>query len=271
MRRTARALSAAVLASASLGVVAGPASADPGVPQPPAGQQVTRSTPAADVAPGTASASCAPAGGAAGSLPSSRDAASSAFAERTVALGEGEDDAGTAAAPADRGTARITTAEEPAADPDAVGPESVPEEVGPDSVPGGVGPEAVPDAVGPESVPEAVEPEDDTWTADGACPEASGAEGDEPGDPWSGATTAPHQGSGTLAPACPEPAAPHGGASAQKEPCGPAAEHGVRAGAGGAFSDSVPALVAGGILMAGAFGGAAYRLRLRLRENAGHR
>jgi hypothetical protein len=38
-------------------------------------------------------------------------------------------------------------------------------------------------------------------------------------------------------------------------------ERGVRAGAGGAFTDSVPALVAGGLLIAGALGGAVYRLR----------
>ncbi|MFE0250856.1 hypothetical protein [Streptomyces sp. NPDC059010] len=38
-------------------------------------------------------------------------------------------------------------------------------------------------------------------------------------------------------------------------------EHGVEAGAGGTFTDSVPALVAGGLLIAGAFGGATYRLR----------
>jgi hypothetical protein len=40
-------------------------------------------------------------------------------------------------------------------------------------------------------------------------------------------------------------------------------QHGVQAGAGGTFSDSVPALVAGGILIAGALGAAAYRLRHR--------
>ncbi|MEU6302374.1 hypothetical protein [Streptomyces chartreusis] len=40
-------------------------------------------------------------------------------------------------------------------------------------------------------------------------------------------------------------------------------QHGVQAGTGGTFTDSVPALVAGGVLIAGAFGGAAYRLRRR--------
>ncbi|WP_432192149.1 hypothetical protein [Streptomyces sp. bgisy027] len=48
------------------------------------------------------------------------------------------------------------------------------------------------------------------------------------------------------------------------EDCGGATDqHGVRAGTGGTFTDSVPALVAGGVLIAGAFGGAAYRLRRR--------
>ncbi|MGP4011255.1 hypothetical protein [Streptomyces sp. 4N124] len=43
--------------------------------------------------------------------------------------------------------------------------------------------------------------------------------------------------------------------------CGGAViEHGVHAGDGGAFNDSVPALVAGGVLIVGAFGGAVYRL-----------
>ncbi|MDO0910360.1 hypothetical protein QQM39_05680 [Streptomyces sp. DT2A-34] len=46
------------------------------------------------------------------------------------------------------------------------------------------------------------------------------------------------------------------------EDCGGEAIHrGVEAGAGGAFTDSVPALAAGGLLIAGALGGAVYRLR----------
>ncbi|MFJ2000396.1 hypothetical protein [Streptomyces chartreusis] len=48
------------------------------------------------------------------------------------------------------------------------------------------------------------------------------------------------------------------------EDCGGATDqHGVQAGTGGTFTDSVPALVAGGVLIAGAVGGAAYRLRRR--------
>ncbi|MGI5379385.1 hypothetical protein ACQEV2_35035 [Streptomyces sp. CA-251387] len=53
-----------------------------------------------------------------------------------------------------------------------------------------------------------------------------------------------------------------GGSDAHAQDCGGEAVHrGVQAGAGGAFTDSVPALVAGGVLIAGAFGGAVYRLR----------
>ncbi|MFB7506531.1 hypothetical protein [Streptomyces broussonetiae] len=44
-------------------------------------------------------------------------------------------------------------------------------------------------------------------------------------------------------------------------PCAPAGvPHGVRAGQGGSFTDSVPALVAGGILVATACAGAGHRL-----------
>ncbi|PNG16252.1 hypothetical protein C1J00_42980, partial [Streptomyces cahuitamycinicus] len=40
-------------------------------------------------------------------------------------------------------------------------------------------------------------------------------------------------------------------------------QRGVRAGDGGAFTDSVPALAAGGVLIAGAFAAAVHRLRNR--------
>lgn len=54
---------------------------------------------------------------------------------------------------------------------------------------------------------------------------------------------------------------------AQDDP--PTLEHGVRAGTGGTFTDSVPALVAGGTLIAAAAAGAGYRLYGR-RRAAGH-
>ncbi|AQS66620.1 hypothetical protein [Streptomyces pactum] len=289
MRRTARALSAAVLASAVLGVFPGPVSADPGAPQPPtgAGSPAAEVSPA-DAAPGgtvTVSVTCAPTGG---SAPATLDATSPAFDEGTVALRKVAGDEGAATGPAYRGTARIAAAEDFESEPEAEGSE-------------------------------------DAWTVDGACPGESGAEG----DPWSTtmtvpqepvhvpeeavtvpeeAVTVPEQGSGAVAPPCPEPThsakpggqcggtepvcpettVPHGESAARgtscttKPPCpepvvpgkscgGGTAEHGVRAGAGGAFTDSMPALVAGGVLIAGAFGAAAHRLRLRLRGDAGHR
>ncbi|MFD8261307.1 hypothetical protein [Streptomyces griseoluteus] len=52
-------------------------------------------------------------------------------------------------------------------------------------------------------------------------------------------------------------------APAKDEP--PTVEHGVQAGAGGTFSDSVPALAAGGALIAAATAGAGYRLYGRRR------
>ncbi|MFH8440280.1 hypothetical protein ACH4D3_03460 [Streptomyces sp. NPDC018026] len=280
MRRTARALSVAVLASAALGLSAGAGVADPGVPPPPsgagepvvpppaddsaavpppsaeeavppsaeeavppsAGQAAARISPA-DAAPGdtvTVSVSCGPTGG---SAPASLDATSAAFEEGTVALRKVADDAGTASGPAYRGTARIAAAEDFAA------------------------------TEGRAETGDAAEAADD-WTVDGACPDASGGEG---GDPWSATMSVPEEsgagaGAGAAEPACRESAAPRAGTSAHGTPCaGATAEHGVRAGAGGSFGDSVPALVAGGVLIAGACGAAAHRLRLRLRGEDGER
>ncbi|MEU0071716.1 hypothetical protein ABZ027_19530 [Streptomyces sp. NPDC006332] len=71
------------------------------------------------------------------------------------------------------------------------------------------------------------------WTVDGTCPTAPGGHGKQ----WSAPFTV-NQGS-------------HGAA----------VQHGVRAGEGGAFTDSTPALVAGGLLIAGALGAAVHRLR----------
>ncbi|MBJ6641149.1 hypothetical protein H4K36_30755 [Streptomyces sp. DHE7-1] len=46
-------------------------------------------------------------------------------------------------------------------------------------------------------------------------------------------------------------------------------EHGVEAGQGGAFEGSVPALVAGGVLIAAACAGAGYRILGRRRAAGG--
>ncbi|MFE9022540.1 hypothetical protein ACFYNL_28810 [Streptomyces sp. NPDC007808] len=94
-----------------------------------------------------------------------------------------------------------------------------------------------------------------------------GGEGDQRHctEPHAGRTepggTAPHQGG----------SAPHSGkGETHAEDCADSAvEHGVRAGGGGAFTDSVPALVAGGLLIAAALGGAAHRLYRRRSTGSG--
>ncbi|MFC8065989.1 hypothetical protein [Streptomyces sp. NPDC057293] len=285
MRRTARALSVAVLASAALGALAGPSAADPGVPPPPAGAgepvpppvaeepvpppaaedlapaagQAAAEVSPADVTPGetvTVSVSCAPTGG---SAPATLDATSMAFDEGTVELRKVEEGGGTGAGPAYRGTARIAAAEDFGSEADTEGAE-------------------------------------EDWTVDGACPDEAGGEG----DPWSATMNVPGATAGetgTAKPACPPSTAPHGGKPTHGTPCateppcpgtaapygesaeaeagrscgGGKAEHGVRAGAGGTFGDSVPALAAGGVLIAGACAAAAHRLRLRLRGEDGRR
>ncbi|MGW5623121.1 hypothetical protein ACWEWP_20395 [Streptomyces olivaceus] len=377
MRRTACALSAAVLAGAALGAFAGPVAADPGVPPPPAepgvppppaepgepvappsaadqlaGEASARVSPA-DVAPGetvTVSVSCGPAGGTA---PATLDASSAAFDGGTVALRRVTGDEATASGPSYRGTARIAPAEDlgteqGATDPaDPADPAGLPGAAGPVAPAGPDGPVTPADRAAPEvpadraisAVPAAPValaapktsadadgpagpadrrapeiPEDsavtddlagpanpevaaggeggaDDWTVDGACPDASGGEG----DPWSATMTMPEEGGAgepgcrestaprsgasshgtpcaTTKPPCPEPVAPRGEPSAPGKPCrGGTAEHGVQAGAGGSLSGSVPALVAGGVLIAGACGAAAHRLRLRLRGEHGER
>jgi hypothetical protein len=188
--------------------------------------------PAAEVSPATVepggtltvSVSCDPTGG---PPPDTIDATSQAFDEGTVPLRRvtGNDDK--VSGPAYRGTARIASADNFEGDPDALG-------------------------------------EDSAWTVDGTCPAAPGGEGKE----WSATFTVAHGGGGhkpshrpshrpTHKP-CPEPSHPH-----HTECGGAVVQRGVRAGDGGAFTDSVPALVAGGLLIAGAFGAAVHRLRNR--------
>ncbi|MFG3131740.1 hypothetical protein ACGFZU_29065 [Streptomyces tendae] len=321
MRRTARALSVAVLASAALGISAGAGAADPGVPPPPAdvGEPVT--PPSADdpaavpppsaeeavppsagqaaaqvsparAAPGdtvTVSVSCGPTGGAA--APASLDATSAAFEEGTVELRKVADDGGTGSGPAYRGTARIAAAGDFAAES---GAQSTEDSTGTEGAAGTEGSAETEDWAGTEDAAGVAE----DWTVDGACPDASGG---EDGDPWSATMSVPEEsgagaGAGAAQPACRETAAPRAGTSTHGTPCAPTkpacpetpaprgepaargtsctggtAEHGVQAGTGGTFGDSVPALVAGGLLIAGACGAAAHRLRLRLRGEDGER
>ncbi|MDL5204745.1 hypothetical protein [Streptomyces sp. ALI-76-A] len=247
MCRSARALSVAVLAGAVLGLAVPAASAEP----------TAAAEPTAEVSPGTASpgdsvtvsVACEPTGGPA---PDTIDAASEAFEAGSVKLKlvPGEDDE--LSGPAYEGTARLAPAEHFEEGVDAVGPDSA-------------------------------------WTVDGTCPAPPGGKGAQ----WSVTFTVQrgsdkpcaesHTGSCATGTACAES---HTGSCATSSPCaeshtgscatgtacaeshteaescgGAVVPRGVRAGAGGAFTDSVPALVAGGLLIAGAFGAAVHRLR----------
>ncbi|WP_328751651.1 hypothetical protein OHT57_39690 [Streptomyces sp. NBC_00285] len=98
---------------------------------------------------------------------------------------------------------------------------------------------------------------DSAWTVDGTCPTADRA----PGKAWSATftvtrDTATATAGGERRP-CTEPRA-----EPSTDTCGAAViQRPVRAGQGGTFRDSVPALVTGGLLIAGAAAGAVYRLR----------
>ncbi|MFF7647464.1 hypothetical protein [Streptomyces canus] len=191
--------------------------------------------PAAEVSPSsvqpggtvTVSVSCDPG---TGTPPATVDAASEAFESQTVRLQlvPGNDDQ--ASGPAYSGTARVSADQEL------------------QDGAGGVGP-------------------DSAWTVDGTCPTADRA----PGKAWSATFTVTRGAAadGSHRP-CTEPHAAHTepGTQPRTEPrtesCDPAAvQSPVRAGQGGSFSDSVPALVTGGLLIVAAAGGAVYRLRRR--------
>ncbi|WP_371544113.1 hypothetical protein OG266_08200 [Streptomyces sp. NBC_00554] len=223
MRRTARVLSATALAGIALGAAASAASADP----------------AAEVTPGsvepggtvTISVTCDAIGGA---PPDFIDAISQGFEEGKVQLrrvagndgGPGSDggagnDEGVAAAAAYSGTARIPPGENPDSGAAAVGPGSGGSDAGPD---GGA-------AVGPEN----------EWGVDGVCPVAPGGREKQ----WTAKYTVA-RGTATARGTVERPAP---------------VQRGVRAGEGGAFTDSLPALIAGGALITGALGAAVYRLR----------
>ncbi|KAB1981419.1 hypothetical protein [Streptomyces triticiradicis] len=170
------------------------------------------------------------------------------------------------------------------AGPDDVGPDTVPETPGldtpgldtpgPDAVPDMVGPDTpgpgtVPDTPGPDTAaPGPVDPDradpgtggaDGRWNVGGVCPAPPGGHGKQ----WTASyavargVTATH--------------GPDGGTGSDSFAGGrpPTVQRGVRAGEGGVFTDSVPALVTGGVLIAGALGAVAHRLhRLRRRRYA---
>ncbi|MFJ6658242.1 hypothetical protein ACIQNG_18035 [Streptomyces sp. NPDC091377] len=105
---------------------------------------------------------------------------------------------------------------------------------------------------------------DSAWSVDGTCPGARGGKGKV----WSATLTVKREGGGTATHRptpprpCPTPRDSHSGHDST--PCTPPKpDHGVHAGSGGTFTDSVPALAAGALLIAGACGGALYRLRRR--------
>ncbi|WP_326719668.1 hypothetical protein OHT59_09270 [Streptomyces sp. NBC_00243] len=228
MRRTARVLSATALAGIALGAAASAASADP----------------AAEVTPGsvepggtvTISVTCDAIGGA---PPDFIDAISQGFEEGKVQLRrvEGTDEGGAAAA-AYSGTARIPPGENPDSGGAPVGPDSGGAPVGPDSGGSDAGPDGGSDA-GPDGGA-AVGPENE-WGVDGVCPVAPGGREKQ----WNAKYTV-SRGTATARGTVERPAP---------------VQRGVRAGEGGSFTDSLPALIAGGALITGALGAAVYRLR----------
>ncbi|MFJ4569281.1 hypothetical protein ACIP4U_37640 [Streptomyces caelestis] len=264
MRRTRHALSVAALAGSALVGLAPVVSAEPAAEVSPA-----------TVEPGgtfTISVSCDPTGG---PPPDSIDATSQAFDEGTVPLRKvtGNDDK--VSGPAYRGTARIAPAENFEGDPDALGEDSAWTVDGTcPAAPGGEGkqwsatftvthggghhkpsdqPSHTPShqpSHRPTHKPCPDERHDETLGEqhDEALDEPLGEQHDEAldeplGEQHDEALDQPRH----HPTECPEAVTPRG----------------VRAGDGGAFTDSVPALVAGGVLIAGAFGAAVHRLRNR--------
>jgi hypothetical protein len=225
MRRTARVLSVAALAGAALATGASAVSAD-------AAGEVSPGT----VGPGgtvTVSVACEATGG---TPPASIDAHSQGFEQGTVQLQQvsGNDDQVTG--PAYSGTAKIAPAGSFEGDQNANAPAS-------------------------------------EWSADGTCPGQAGAEGKA----WKATFTVTRDGTGTCGTdshggdpqssgfqdvsSCP----PHTSdiPTHTVAPTPAPVQRGVQAGQGGAFTDSVPALVAGGVLIVGAAGAVVRRLHRR--------
>ncbi|WP_326662251.1 hypothetical protein [Streptomyces canus] len=225
MRRTARLRALSVVLPAlgvTLGVAPPSASAEPAAEVSPSSVQPGGSV--------TVSVSCDPG---TGTPPATVDATSEAFETQTVRLQlvPGNDDK--VSGPAYSGTARISADQELQEGAGGVGPDSA-------------------------------------WTVDGTCPTADRA----PGQAWSATFTVTRgPATGSSHRPCTKPQTEprtEPQTEPQTEPrteprtesCDPAViQSPVHAGQGGSFTDSVPALAAGSLLIAGAAAGAVYRLR----------
>ncbi|WP_020133300.1 hypothetical protein [Streptomyces sp. 351MFTsu5.1] len=225
MRRTARLRALSVVLPA-LGIALG-GTAPSAFADPSAEVSPSSVQPGGSV---TVSVSCDPG---TGTPPATLDATSEAFETETVRLQlvPGNEDAVTG--PAYSGTAQVSADQELQEGAGGVGPDSA-------------------------------------WTVDGTCPTADRA----PGKAWSATFTVTRgTGTGTATDSgshrpCAEPSVePY--TTQHTEPrtdaCAAAViQRPVRAGDGGSFTDSVPALVAGGLLITGAGAGAVYRLRRKV-------
>ncbi|WP_037673653.1 hypothetical protein [Streptomyces griseus] len=269
MRRTSRALSVAALVAAALVTAAPAVSADPDVEVSP-----SRASAGGDV---TVSLSCDPLGGPA---PETLEATSEAFdgGKLTLTHVPGDDDE--LSGPAYSGTGRIAPAD------GGEGAEDT-----------GDGEEATDGAPVPDAAVG-----DSAGRVDGACPAPPGGQGQPWSatfDVSRGSTSGPapdpvkpctsSHGGGPTDDGCTTPTAKpctssyggdstHDCAPATVTPCTPsphgrqashdcagaaAVQRGVRAGEGGSYEGSVPALVIGGLLIAGAVGAAVHRVRHR--------
>ncbi|MEU6664982.1 hypothetical protein [Streptomyces sp. NPDC046727] len=291
MRRTARALSLAFAAGAVLALTGPVASADP----------AARTSPTA-VGPGgtvTVSVSCDPL---TGPVPDTLDAASPAFADGTARLTRVTGTSDSAAGPVYRGTARIATGGAPAGGaaaaastvtgtcPAASGTPGRSWSTSYDvtgSGDGGEGAGQCRDGEYCEGGAEAGAPPDGTGVdgggqvgagRDGAAQEGGGQVGagqvgagqdgagrdnrDNPAQDSGGRDQSGHDNSGQDDHNCRDSHDTAGCAAS-------GVDHGVEAGQGGSFSDSVPALAAGAACIAAACAGAGYRVYGRVRSTAG--
>lgn len=257
MPRTARVLATAVLAAAALGLAIPVAAADPGVTCDATGATASAAVPGPDAA-GTAVGDCSARADAAAREQLGDPGATLSPSAKTT--GAPAAPAATAAAPAATGAVTDPLA---ATDPltevpagtgaapagDAVGQNQPGEAVSrPDGISGDTHYTEAPAGQSPGQTP-GQSPAGQGQSDQGQKAEEQGQKAEEQGrDDGGQAQQGDAHGTGC---------APSGNGST----CGPAVvQHGVDAGEGGTHNGSVPALVAGALLIAGAFGAAAHRL-----------